>query len=356
MEYTKLGSSDLDVSRICLGTMTWGRQNNQQEGFEQMDYAIGEGVNFWDTAEMYAIPPTPDTYGTTETIIGNWFADRGRRKDVILATKFSPLPWARGEDVPLTNRHNIITAVENSLKRLQTDYIDVYQFHWPTNRSNYHFANWWDFEPSGMGAEVKKAITDNKIEILQTMQELIQQGKIRHMGLSDDSAWGIKQFIDLSEKMNLPRIVSIQNEYNLLRRRDETDVIETCAYENVAYLPWSPLQMGVLSGKYLNGQFPAGSRFSKEIVGDQWDRFSTRLDLHTDDAVRAYMDVAKKHGLDVCQMAIAFTIRKPWLTSTIIGATTIDQLKTNIAAIDIKLSDACLADIRDVYRKYPVPF
>lgn len=355
MKYTKLGTSDLNISRICLGTMTWGKQNTQDEGFQQMDYALDQGVNFWDTAEMYAIPPTEETYGTTESIIGHWFESRGKRDEVILATKFSPLPWARGEDVPTTNREMILKAVEGSLKRLKTDYIDLYQLHWPTNRPNYHFDGWWGFE-SPMGLEAKSAITDNKLEILRTFKELIDQGKIRHVGLSDDSAWGIKHYVDLAEQYDLPRIVSIQNEYNLLRRRDESDVAETCSLEEVTYLPWSPLNMGVLSGKYLEGTFPSGTRFSKEVMGDQWDRFHTRISLHVNDAVKAYMDVANKHGLDMCQMAIAFTIRKPWLASTIIGATSMEQLKTDIAAIDVTLSDECLRDIHEIYQRYPIPF
>jgi len=356
MDYKKLGTSDLNVSRICLGTMTWGLQNTQEQGFEQMDYALDAGVNFWDTAEMYAVPPSKDTYGKTETIIGNWFAqNNAKRKEVILATKFSPVPWARGEESPTTNKKMIIKGVEDSLQRLKTDYIDLYQLHWPTNRPNYHFNNWWTYEASAAAGN-KQAIIDNKIEILETFQELVTAGKIRHVGLSDDSAWGVKQFADLAEQKNLPRIVSIQNEYNLLRRRDEYDVAETCVLEDVAYLPWSPLQMGVLSGKYLDGQRPAGSRFSVEVLDGQEDRFLTRVALNTNNAVHAYKKIAEKHNLDMCQMAIAFTLHKKWVTSTIIGATNINQLKTNIAAVDVKLSDACLADIQEVYQTYPVPF
>lgn len=355
MQYTRLGKTDLNVSRICLGTMTWGKQNNEADGHAQMDYALTQGVNFWDTAEMYAIPPTPETYGTTETIIGSWFAKTNKRKDVILATKFSPLPWARDEETPTTNRANIILAVENSLKRLQTDYIDLYQFHWPTNRPNYHFANWWDFEPA-QGAAAKEAIVANKLEILQTLAELVQQGKIRHFGLSDDSAWGIKQFADLAEQHNLPRVASIQNEYNLMRRRDETDVMETCALEEVAYLAWSPLEMGVLSGKYLNGKQPAGTRFSDEVMGEGLARYETRLGKQVDLAVTDYLGIANKHGLDVCQMAIAFTIRKPYMTASIIGATNLDQLKSNIDAINLTLTDEVLQDIEKVRHAYPVPF
>ena len=357
MKYTKLGKTNIDISRICLGTMTWGKQNTQAEGFEQMDYALDKGVNFWDTAELYAVPPTPSTYGKTEEIIGNWFAETKRRNEVILATKFSPIPWARGEENPTINRENILIAVENSLKRLKTDYIDLYQFHWTVNRPNYHFADWWDFEPS-TGSDAQKRITDNILETLEACDELIKAGKIRNIGLSDDSAWGINKFINLSEKYNLPRIASIQNEYNLLRRRDETDVMETCALEEVSYLPWSPLQMGILSGKYLNGNVPKGSRMSDEVMEtpEQKARFQTRLSPMVNEAVAEYLKVAKKHNLDVCQMAIAFTIRKNYMDSSIIGATNMQQLKSNIDAVNLVLSEEVLRDIEIVRKKYPVPF
>ncbi|AVC44393.1 aldo/keto reductase [Francisella tularensis subsp. novicida] len=354
MKYTKLGKTRIDISRICLGTMTWGRQNTQAEGFEQMDYALAQGINFWDTAEMYAIPPTAKTYGKTEEIIGNWFKTRQKRSDVILATKFSPMTWARNEQNPITNKVNIIDAVDNSLKRLQTDYIDLYQFHWPTNRPHYHFGNWWDFEPL-VGQQNKQRIIDNIHEILVTCDELVKAGKIRHIGLSNDSAWGINQFIKLAEKHNLPRLVSIQHEYNLNRRRDETDIMETCALEEISYLAWSPLEQGVLTGKYRNGARPAGTRMSAEILDGQEDRYAFRFATN-DDAVTAYINVAKKHNLDICQMAIAFTIRKAYMSCSIIGATSMEQLKTNIEAINLNLSDEVLADIEKVRRKYPVPF
>ncbi|MGQ4005188.1 aldo/keto reductase [Francisellaceae bacterium CB300] len=354
MKYTKLGSTNIDISRICLGTMTWGRQNTQVEGFEQMDYALSQGVNFWDTAEMYPIPPVAERYGDTESIIGNWFKATNKRKDIILATKFSPMTWARNEENPIINKETITTAVENSLKRLQTDYIDLYQFHWPTNRPHYHFGNWWDFEPS-MGKNNKEQITENILETLQTCNELVKAGKIRHIGLSNDSAWGINQFLKLAEKHNLPRLQSIQHEYNLTRRRDETDVMETCALEDISYLAWSPLEQGIITGKYINGARPAGTRMSAEILNGQEDRYAFRINTN-DDAIIAYLEVAKKHNLDICQMAIAFTVRKQYMSCSIIGATNMDQLKNNIAAIDLHLSDEVLADIEKVRRKYPVPF
>lgn len=355
MKYTQLGASDLQVSKICLGTMTWGAQNTQEEAFEQMDYALVCGVNFWDTAEMYAVPPAPDTYGTTEVIIGHWLQKTNKRKEVVLATKFSPVPWARHETAPKTNKQNLIQAVDASLQRLQTDYIDLYQLHWPTNRANYHFDNYWQFVPTA-GDHAKTDITNNMQEIMQTAAELVQQGKIRFLGLSNDSAWGIAKYATLAQQHNLPPIVSVQNEYSLLRRRDEYDVAETCTLENIGYLPWSPLAMGVLSGKYLKGQFPAGSRFSKEVMKGQRDRFSSRIALNALPATSAYIEVANAHGLDACQMAIAFTLNQSWVTSTIIGATSMKQLATNIDAVNLVLTKQCLADIQQVYRKYPVPF
>lgn len=354
MKYLKLGNTDIDISRICLGTMTWGKQNTQAQGFEQMDYALSQGVNFWDTAEMYAVPPCPKTYGKTEEIIGNWIKATNKRSEIVLATKLSPLPWARGEEEPAINKQNIITAVDNSLKRLQTDYIDLYQFHWAANRPNYHFAGVWDFVPSS--AENKTQISDNILEILQTCNDLIKQGKIKHIGLSNDTDWGINKFITLAQKHDLPVIQSIQHEYNLLRRRDETDVMETCSLENLSYLAWSPLNMGVLSGKYIGGARPDGTRLSKEVLDGQEDRFMTRTSSTIDIAVAEYMRVANKHGLDVCQMAIAFTIRRDYMSSTIIGATNMEQLKSNIDAVNLELSEEVLNDIEVVRRKYPMPF
>ncbi|QIW10122.1 aldo/keto reductase [Francisella sp. LA112445] len=356
MKYIKLGKTNIDISRICLGTMTWGQQNTESEGFEQMNYALSQGVNFWDTAEMYAFPRTPETYGKTEEIIGNWFSKYKKRDDVILATKFSPVSYIRNEVNPETNKVNIIQAVDNSLRRLQTDYIDLYQFHWPTNRPHYHFNLWWDYEPTKNNFD-KSQIIENILEILQTCNELIKVGKIKHIGISNDSAWGINQFLNLSEKYNLPRIQSLQNEYNLLRRRDETDIMEICALENISYLTWSPLNMGVLSGKYLNNKRPSESRMSSRFLSNQSlkDMLAYRLNVK-DEVINSYINIAKKHNLDICQMAIAFTIRKPYMSSSIIGATSMEQLKTNISAINLELSQEVLADIEEVRKKYPIPF
>ncbi len=349
MEYSKLGSTDLNVSRVCLGTMTWGNQNSEADGHEQMDYAITQGINFFDTAEMYAVPPSAETYGKTEEIIGTWFKKRGNRKDIILATKIAGPgnAWVRGGTNKI-DRKNILEAIDASLVRLQTDYIDVYQLHWP-NRPFPHFgannAGEIDFTQADTQEEV-----DNFIEVLGALGEAVRAGKILYPGLSDDSAWGIMKYLGLSDLHGLPRMVSIQNEFNLLKRSDDPYVAEVCVREEVAYLPWSPLAGGMISGKYLDGARPEGSRWAV----DPREPFRDTKDANA--AVRDYMAVAKKHGLDVCQMALKFCDVQSFVTSTIIGATTMEQLKTDIAAFDLSLSDDVLKDIDDVYRRYPLPY
>ncbi len=345
MKYRKLGRTDLDVSLIGLGTMTWGLQNTQAEGFEQMDYALGQGINFFDTAEMYAIPPTETTYGTTESIIGNWFASRSTREKVILASKITGpgLSWIR--DGKSINRENIIKAVEGSLRRLQTDYIDLYQLHWP-NRGSYHFGQIWDFSPE-FDAQAEEA---NFIEILRTFQELIQAGKIRHIGLSNETAWGVSKWLQLSEKYDLPRMASIQNEYSLLCRHFEPDLSEIALHEDCGLLAWSPLTRGLLSGKYLNGSRPEGARITIET------RPEHRVLPQTDEAIKAYIKLAKQHNLDVCQMALAFVHHQSFVTSTLIGATTMKQLKANIDSILIKLDPEVLHGIDKIRRQFPMLF
>lgn len=344
MQYRKLGRTGLDVSAICLGTMTWGVQNTEAEGHEQMDYALEQGVNFWDTAEMYAIPPNADTYGKTEEIIGTWFERRKRRDDVILATKVAgPGPaWIRGgKDI---DRADILAAVEGSLTRLKTDYIDLYQLHWP-NRGSYHFGQQWHYDPKFD----REAVEANFVEVLETLDALIKDGKIRHIGLSDETCWGMMKYHQLSEKHNLPRMQSIQNEYSLLCRLFEPDFAEVAVAEDCGLLAWSPLATGMISGKYLDGARPEGSR---------WPLQSSlpRDTKQASDAVRRYIAVAEKHGLDVCQMALAFVNSRPFVTANIIGATSMEQLKSNIASIDLELSQDVLDDIEDVYRDYPIVY
>ena len=345
MLYRKLGRTDLEVSLIGLGTMTWGKQNTQSEGFEQMDYALERGINFFDTAEMYAIPPSPQTYGTTETIIGNWFAQRGQRDKVILASKITGpgLAWVRDGDV--INRENIIKAVEGSLQRLQTDYIDLYQMHWP-NRGSYHFGKTWGFNPD-FNAQQE---TDNFVEILRTFEELIQQGKIRHLGLSNETAWGMQKWLQLADQLELPRMASIQNEYSLLCRYFEPDLSEIALAEDCGLLAWSPLTRGIISGKYLNGAKPEGARLTIET------RAEHRSGSLVDAAVSEYLALAQQHDLDVCQMALAFVNSKPFVTSNLIGATNMTQLSANIDSIELTLSDEVMTGIEAIRRRYPAVF
>lgn len=345
MEYRKLGRTELDISVIGLGTMTWGFQNTQAQGFEQMDYALEHGVNFFDTAEMYAIPPTDKTFGTTETIIGNWFAARSNRDKVILASKITGpgLSWIRDGDK--INKKNIHLALEDSLKRLQTDYIDLYQLHWP-NRGSYHFGQLWDFKPK-FNAQSEE---ENFLEVLHTLHGLIQDGKIRHIGLSNETAWGLTKWLNLAEKNNLPRMASIQNEYSLLCRHFEPDLSEIAIHEDCGLLAWSPLTRGMLSGKYLDGARPEGARITLET------RPEHRVLPQTDAAIKGYVDLAKKYELDACQMALAFVNDQDFVSSTLIGATNMDQLKNNIDSISLKLPADVYQEIDRIRREYPMLF
>ena len=346
MEYRKLGRTDLDISLIGLGTMTWGLQNTQAEGFEQMDYALERGINFFDTAEMYAIPPSPSTYGTTESIIGNWFQARGSRDKVILASKIAGpgLDWIRDGKNHI-NKANILAAVESSLGRLKTDYIDLYQMHWP-NRGSYHFGKTWDFAPEFD----PQAEEDNFLECLHVYQGLIKDGKIRHIGLSNETAWGMNKWLQLAEKHNLPRMASIQNEYSLLCRNFEPDLSEIALSEERGLLAWSPLTRGILSGKYLNGAQPEGARLTIET------RVEHRKSADVDAATAAYIDLAQRYNLDPCQMALAFVNRQKFVSSTLIGATTMAQLKSNIDSINVTLTDEVLDEIKVIRRQYPMLF
>ncbi|MBN9363217.1 MULTISPECIES: aldo/keto reductase [unclassified Devosia] len=341
MKMKTLGRTDISVSEICLGTMTWGKQNTEAEGHQQMDYAVAQGVNFFDTAEMYAVPPDASTYGKTEEIIGTWFKNTGRRNDIVLASKVAGggRPWVRGGrgiDGP-----SVREAVEGSLRRLQTDRIDLYQIHWP-RRGHYHFEGSWDYNPY---LQDKQSVLPNMLEVLQVMGELVREGKILHFGLSNESAWGTMQYLKLSMELGLPRVQTIQNEYNFLRRYYDMDLAELAFHEDVGLLAYSPLAAGAISGKYLGGALPEGTRGA--VAGSAY-----RNNQYTEPAIRAYMALADKHGLDVCQMAIAFCLTKPFMTSVIIGATTMEQLKTNIAAADIQLSQVVLDEIQQIFMRY----
>ena len=346
MEYRQLGLTGLDISAIGLGTMTWGLQNTQSQGFEQMDYALAHGINFFDTAEMYAIPPSAKTFGSTETIIGNWFAARKNRKKIILASKISGpgLAWIR-QGKSVINKKNIIQAVEDSLKRLQTDYIDLYQLHWP-NRGSYHFGQLWNYSPK-FNAQAEE---ENFLEVLHTMQQLIKDGKIRFIGLSNETAWGLSKWLQLAEKHKLPRMASIQNEYSLLCRHFEPDLSEIALHENCGLLAWSPLARGMLSGKYLNGARPEGTRLTIET------RPEHRVLPQTDAAIKKYIELAKDHELNPCQMALAFVNQQPFVNSTLIGATNMRQLKSNIDSIAVKLPAEVYTGIDKIRREYPMLF
>lgn len=349
MQFSILGSSGLNVSRVCLGTMTWGTQNTQQDADEQLAYALSKGVNFIDTAEMYSIPPNAESYGKTETIIGNWLARNPQtRGDIILASKISPgLPYAR-DGKPLT-RATINEAVDASLKRLQTDYIDLYQLHWP-NRTSPHFGkhapNHYKLTAVSAAAE-----TAGMLDILQGLNDCVLAGKIRYCGLSDDTTWGIATYLKLSEQHNLPRMVAIQNEFNLIHTKDWPYLIEHCAMENIAYLPWSPLAGGMLSGKYLNGARPAGSRWT---IAQRNGLF--RDTTASAEAISAYTGVAQRHGITAAQLALAWCDHIDGVTSTIIGATSMEQLKEDIEAFDIEFSEQMQNDVLEVLKRYPLPF
>lgn len=353
MQYTTLGKTDVKISRICLGTMTWGEQNSETDAHMQMDYALERGVNFWDTAEMYAVPPSERTFGKTEEYIGSWFKKSGKRDKVVLATKVAGpgIPWIRGGKNKIDGG-NIRAAIEGSLRRLQTEYVDLYQLHWP-NRPFPHFQNARAGKIDFTTTTTQKE-EDNFLDVLHTLDNLVGQGKIRHIGLSDDSAWGISKYIALSEKHGLPRVASIQNEFSLLCRRDDPYVAETCVREGLSYLPWSPLATGMISGKYAGGKTPEGTRWHIEKTVGQSGSWRGNPISHA--AVQAYCEVAEKHGLDVCQMALKFCDMQNFVASTIIGATTMEQLKNNIDAFDITLSNDVLKDIDGVYRQYPIPF
>ena len=341
MKMNRLGRTDIHVSEICLGTMTWGLQNSEAEGHAQMDYALEQGINFFDTAEMYAVPPSAETYGKTEEIIGTWFKKTGKRDQVVLASKVAGggRPWVRGGrgiDGPGTRE-----AVEGSLRRLQTDHIDLYQIHWP-RRGHYHFEGSWDYN---LYKQNRDEVLPNILEVLEVMGELVKEGKIRHFGLSNESAWGTMQYLKFAEQRGLPRVQSIQNEYNFLRRYYDLDLAELAYHEDIGLLAYSPLASGALTGKYLGGQLPAGTRGA--IAGSAY-----RSNELTEPAIRAYLALAAKHGLDISQMAIAFCLTKPFMTSVIIGATSMEQLKIDIGAKDVSLSEEVLADIQQIFMRY----
>ncbi len=343
MEYRRLGRSDMQVSSICLGTMTWGEQNNEAEAHAQMDYAFGQGVNFFDTAEIYAVPPRAETYGRTEEIIGTWFKAQGKRDKVILATKVagrSAISYIRDGKTRL-NRKNIMTAVEDSLCRLQTDYIDLYQFHWPDRpiRAFGHLGYEHNEDDDPVPIE----------EALAALGELMAAGKIRAAGLSNETPWGVMKFLALAEAGKGPRMATVQNPYSFLNRSFEARLAEVALREDCGLLGYAPLGAGMLTGKYLNGQQPANARLT---LYPQNTRYTGERALA---ATADYVALAREQGLDPAQMAIAFVASRPFTTAAIIGATSQEQLATNIAAKDLVLDQAVLEGIEDLHRSHTYP-
>ena len=344
MNYRKLGTTDIKVSTICLGTMTWGEQNTQEEGFEQMDYALNQGVNFWDTAELYAVPPKAETFGHTEIIIGNWFKKTKKRKEVILATKVAGPSREYLRDGGYNYGIEKMTeAINDSLKRLQTDYIDLYQLHWPERNTNMF---------GKLGYEHKDKGDWNKFEdVLGNLQKFIKDGKIREVGLSNETPWGVSKYLELAKEKNLPRMMSVQNPYSLLNRAYEIGLAEVSIREQIGLLAYSPLASGYLSGKYRNKKYPKGSRMERD-----WEFWKYRYNTpNLKNAVEEYYKISEKHNLNMSQMSLKFCELQHFMTSVIIGATTMEQLKTDIESVNVKLSDEVIKEINEVQKIYPNP-
>ncbi|QJR81545.1 aldo/keto reductase [Alteromonas pelagimontana] len=350
MQFTTLGSSGLQVSQVCLGTMTWGIQNTQQDADEQLAYALDVGVNFIDTAEMYPIPPNAQTYADTERFIGNWLGRYPeKRQDIVLMSKIAGGGIQHIRNGSAISAATIDVALDASLERLQTDYLDVYQLHWP-NRTSPHFGKHWPGKTDPTKVNVAEEVEGMR-DIASALGKAIKDGKIRHWGLSDDTPWGIHTFLSLCKELGVPKPVSIQNEFSLLHAKDWPYLIEMCHFEDIAYLPWSPLATGMLSGKYLNDARPKESRWT---YVQRQGLFRNKPQGH--EATRRYMEIAKRAGITPSQLALAWCQQVPGVTSTIIGATTLDQLKENIAGFEITLDEPVLRQIEEVLQLYPLGF
>ncbi len=344
MQYRKLGNTKIDVSVICLGTMTWGEQNTIDEAHEQLDYAFDQGVNFIDTAEMYPVPPKEDTYTTTEQYIGKWDKLKSQRDKIILATKIAgPADWLayiRGGDNRF-DKKNIKKACEDSLKRLGTDYIDLYQLHWPNRNTNFFGSLSYTHD--------KNEDFIHPHETLEALQELVKEGKIRNIGLSNETPWGLSTFLKESQINNLPRVQSVQNPYNLLNRSYEVGMAEISIRENAGLLAYSPLAFGVLSGKYLDGKRPQGARLTL------YDRFTRYLGDKAENATSKYLKIADELGISLASLSLAYVNSRPFLTSNIIGATKMEQLKENIDSINIELNNETIKAIEEVHQENTNP-
>lgn len=343
MQTRTLGHSGLQVSKLCLGSMTWGEQNSEAEGHEQMDFAVAAGINFFDTAEMYPVPPMGATQGRTEKIIGTWFRKSGKRSDIVLATKVTgPGDWMTHiRQGPQLNRSHIREAIEGSLRRLQTDYVDLYQIHWPARSTNFFGKLGYVHNPDEDPTPLE--------ETLAAIVELIQEGKIRYYGLSNETAWGTMKVIQLAQQKGWPLPVSVQNPYNLLNRSYEVGMAEVSIRENVGLLPYSPMAFGALSGKYLHGQLPEGARMTL------YERFARYKGEQAERAIEAYADLAAELGLSPASLALAFVTQQNFVTSNIIGATRMEQLRENIATADIELSAEVLERINAIHKLIPNP-
>lgn len=352
MKLNELGRTGIMVSELCLGSMTWGTQNSVAEGHEQIDYALDHGINFIDTAEMYPTTPlSAETQGDTERVIGSWVANnKARRNEVVLATKVSGSGYKAVRDGVPISPETIRLALEASLESLQTDYIDLYQLHWP-NRGSYAFRQSWTFDPTKQNTA---KTLEHMEEILDALAVHVKAGKIRAIGLSNESAWGTSNWLRIAEQKNLPRMATIQNEYSLMCRYFDLDMAEVSHHEDVGLLSFSPLACGLLTGKYLDSkgdERPIGSRadVSSSTLGGRWNDTARAC-------VAAYAAVAEKHGLDITQMALSWCLTRPFMASTIFGATSMEQLKTAIGSAELKLSDDVMADILTVYKNYPIPY
>ena len=344
MKYRKLGHTDIEVSRICLGSMTWGKQNTEAEGHQQLDHAVNEGINFIDTAEMYPVPPDAETYGRTETIIGNWLSKRSDRDRLIIASKVCA--WSERvahvrDGIIRLDRKNIVAAVDASLQRLQTDYIDLYQTHWPDRDTNCFGKLNYYHVPEKDHAAIE--------ETLEALETIIRAGKVRYIGVSNETPWGVAEYLRLAREKSLSRIVSIQNPYNLLNRTFEIGLSEFAHRENISLLAYSPAAMATLSGKYLNNQRPRGARMT---LFPEYQRYKN---AQATAAIEQYVALAMETGFDPMQMALAYVSSRPFLTSYIIGATNLDQLKSNIASIDVELPKEIIKGIEKIHTRYPNP-
>jgi len=345
MQYTSLGNTDIKVSKICLGTMTFGEQNNEAEAHEQLDYALNQGINFIDTAELYAVPTKPETQGKTEELIGTWIKARNNRDQYILATKIvGPSPNLLYIRDPLNfSPTSIHTAVEGSLKRLQTDYIDLYQLHWPMRKTNF-------FSTLGYRHREDDPWEEDFLTILETLDGLVKEGKIRHIGISNETPWGMSRFLNLSEKHDLPRVVSIQNPYNLLNRAFEVGLAEMAIREQVGLLAYSPMAFGLLSGKFHNGTARPDARLNKYK-----NRLPRYLGEQSQKATAEYLKIAEDFGASLAQMSLAFVTAQPFLTSNFIGATSMRQLKENIDSINLEMTRDMVKAINEVHKVYSNP-